>query len=162
MLTSPKTSPILSSMDTPTTYASSDSPLSSPVSSSTQPPSDGMRGVPPSSPGSSLTSSLTSSFKPLDHSSWISEVLYLACPDGRSYMAIFKHTTPGDIPEAMLYGPDVPSWLSGLLQAGVTKDGKHSVGRAYNKHVKGRYQYTSVKGRKEVAELRRLFVLQSK
>lgn len=146
-------------MDTPTTHTPSDSPLSSPTYVSTPPPSDGMRGVPSSSPGPTPTSSLASPLKPLDHSSWISEVLYLACPDGRSYMAIFKSTPPGEIPEAMLYGPNVPSWLPGLLQAGVTKDGKHSVGKAYNKHVKGRYQYTSVKGRKEVAELRLMFLL---
>lgn len=144
-------------MDTPTTYAPSDSPLSSPVSSSTLPPSDGMRGVPPSPPVPTHASPL----KPLEHSSWISEVLYLACPDGRSYMAIFKHTTPGDTPEAMFYGPNVPFWLPGLLQAGVTKDGKHSVGKAYNKHVKGKYQYTCVKGSKEVAELRRMFIVGS-
>lgn len=138
-------------MDTPTTRTPCSSPLSSPVSSSTQPPSDGMRGVPPSPPVPAL--------KPLEHSSWIAEILYLACQDGSSYMAIFKHTTPGEEPGALLYGPGIPSWLPGLVQAGVIKDGRHSVGRAYNKHVKGQYPSLTVKGKEKVEELRRLFIL---
>lgn len=147
MLTSPKTSPILLSMDTPATYTASSPSLSSPTHAPTQPPSDGMRGV-PSVP-----------LKPLDRSSWIAEVLYRACPDGRTYMAIFKHTSPGEEPEALLYGPDIPSYLPGLVQAGVIKDGRHSVGRAYNKHVKGKYPYQSVKGAEKVKKLRAMMLV---
>lgn len=99
------------------------------------------------------------SAKPLDLSSWIDTVLYKRTPDGRAYLGIFLRSEPGTghEPVALLYGPeilpdgtvrDIPSWLPGLVQAGA---GRRSVGRAYNKLVKGRFPYQRVTGAEAVA-----------
>lgn len=93
---------------------------------------------------------------PINSSSWISEVLYRSTPDSKEgFLAIFTVTKPGDEPCALLYGPNVPCNIPGLLQAGL---GGVSVGRAYNKLVKGKFEYTRVKGSKEVAELRQMLI----
>lgn len=90
------------------------------------------------------------SAKPLDLSSWIESVLYKRTPDGQTYLGIFLRPEPwtGAEPVALLYGPDIPSWLPGLVQAGA---GRRSVGRAYNKLVKGRFPYQRITGTEAVA-----------
>jgi hypothetical protein len=93
-------------------------------------------------------------------SSWIESIAYvrrhvpgLASPVG--FLAIF---TGAD--RALLYGPSdthpegVPSYIPGLLVAGRVGKGR-SVGRAYNKLVKGHYGYRAV-DRHEMNELRAL------
>jgi hypothetical protein len=93
--------------------------------------------------------------QPINSSSWISEVLYRSTKSGQSFLGIFKVTTPGSEPEAMLYGPNVPSHIPGLLQAGL---GGLSVGKAYHAHIKGKYDYTKVVGAVEVAKLRNMLI----
>lgn len=89
------------------------------------------------------------SAKPLDLSSWIEDVRYKRFPDGRSYLGIFLRPEPGSSERvALLYGPKVPAWLPGLLQAGA---GRRSVGRAYNKLIKGKFPFQRVTGREAVA-----------
>lgn len=92
------------------------------------------------------------SAKPLDLSSWIEEVRYRRCPDGRAYLGIFLRSEPGTkslaVPVALLYGPEIPSWLPGLVQAGA---GKWSVGLAYNRLIKGKFPYQRVTGQDVVA-----------
>jgi hypothetical protein len=87
-------------------------------------------------------------------SSWIDAVGFIRIPatDTR-YLAVF--TTAG---AALLY-EGVPSHLPGLLAAGC---GIPSVGRAYNKLVKGRYPYQRVTDDKAVSELRRIMDAQNK
>lgn len=108
-------------------------------------------------------------------SSWIQSISYKRLDDGSSYLALFLKdeekycpsckgrgcgrcygTGYVRIPAALLYGgPDspIPSWLSGLVQAGT---GGKSVGHAYHKLVKGKYPSQRVEGRKKVEELRRM------
>lgn len=84
-------------------------------------------------------------------SSWISSVSYLRTPRGDSFLSIF--TQDG---KALLYGgpgAPIPSWLPGLLSAGL---GGRSVGRAYHRLVKGKYPYQRIEGKERVRELRRL------
>jgi hypothetical protein len=92
------------------------------------------------------------STKPLDISSWIESILYKRTPDGRAYLGIFLRSEPGTkppaVPIALLYGPDIPSWLPGLVQAGA---GHRSVGLAYNRLVKGRFPYQKVTGQDAIA-----------
>lgn len=110
---------------------------------------------------------------PIDRSSWIETVLYKSTPAGR-FLAIFLRTEPGQTPAALLYaGPPsaLPSWLPGLLLAGIVKgrdettgELRRSVGRAYNVLLKGRedrggrggLRYQRVEGRERVSELRRM------
>lgn len=96
--------------------------------------------------------------RPINSSSWILEVLYKRIParpevgvKESRYLAIF---TKGG--EALLYGPDIPSHLAGLVQAGL---GGRSVGRAYHKLVKGKYQYQKVEDKEKVKQLRQMMVL---
>lgn len=94
--------------------------------------------------------------KPINASTWISEVLYKRIPSSPGveetrYLAIF--TQKGD--RALLY-EGIPSNLPGLLQAGL---GGRSVGKAYNKLVKGKFPYQEVVGEEKVRELRRIMVL---
>lgn len=80
------------------------------------------------------------------NSTWISRILY-----ARGFLAIVR--SHGD---ALLYGPSeqnptgVPPWIPGLLCAGT---GRRSPGLAYNRLVKGRYQYQRVQGEQKVQEL---------
>lgn len=93
-------------------------------------------------------------------SSWISSILYKRCPDGHTYIAVF---TRDKEPTAVLYGgPEnpIPSYLPGLLSAGTPKKDergyRHSVGRAYHRLLKGKYQCQVIKGAKQVKELKRM------
>lgn len=95
-------------------------------------------------------------------SSWISSILYKRCPDGHTYIAVF---TRDKEPTAMLYGgPEnpIPSYLPGLLSAGTPKKNEderghyHSVGRAYHRLLKNKYQCQVITGREKVNELRKL------
>lgn len=54
---------------------------------------------------------------------------------------------------AILYGPKLPSWLPGLVQAGT---GGKSVGHAYHKLLRGKYPSQRVEGREQVQQLRQL------
>lgn len=97
---------------------------------------------------------------PIIFSSWISQILYKRAPDGSSYLAVFlKRQDRNDSPTALLYGPNVSSYLPGLLSAGL---GGKSVGRAFNKLVKGKVAsgelggYQRVEGREKVRELKRM------
>lgn len=88
--------------------------------------------------------------KPIDLSSWIEDIRYRRFPDGRAYLGIFLRPEIGEgaEPVALLYGPEIPSWLPGLIQAGA---GKRSVGRAYHRLVKGRFPFQRVTGAEAVA-----------
>lgn len=107
-----------------------------------------------------MTTSLNS------RSSWISEALYKAAPDGSSYLVFIlkpsacpvdEHNYP--IPTALLYGgPEtpLPSWVPGLVAGGVTKEGKVSPGRAYHLLVKGKYTGQTVRGEDNVRTLKEM------
>lgn len=87
----------------------------------------------------------------MNSSSWISSVVYKKVGD-ESYIAIFLR----DRPEALLYGgPEspVPSWLPGLVQAGT---GGKSIGHAYHKLLRGKFPCQTIKGEKEVKELKEM------
>lgn len=92
-------------------------------------------------------------------SSWISSVSYLPLPTpGKGWVAFFLHPKPrvngcDDGPSAILYGPELPSWLPGLVTAGL---GGKSIGRAYHRLVKGKYKGQTIKGQAKVDELKRL------
>lgn len=116
-------------------------------------------------------------------SSWIQSIAYKALPDGTSYLVLFlknqKKRCPscggrayvptdsgkgrpcrdcwrtGEVEQqvAILYGPNLPSWLPGLVQAGT---GGRSIGHAYHKLVKGKFPSQRVEGREKVQELRRM------
>lgn len=100
---------------------------------------------------------------PVSRSSWISEILYAATLEGRHFLAIFTHDKTGAPAHAMLYsdsedvdGPKLQSWVPGLLAAGI---GGESVGRAYNRLVRGKgYAYTRVEAGSAVNELRALMM----
>lgn len=68
-------------------------------------------------------------------SSWIQSVHY-----HRGFLALV--TINGD---ALLYGDTVPSWIPGLLCAGT---GRRSPGLAYNRLVKGKYDYQRIEKEK--------------
>lgn len=91
-------------------------------------------------------------------SSWISSISYLPLPSpGQGWVAFFLHPKPrvnscDDGETAILYGPDLPSWLPGLVTAGL---GGKSIGRAYHRLVKGKYKGQTITGEK-VDELKRL------
>jgi hypothetical protein len=93
-------------------------------------------------------------------SSWISSLLYKRCPDGKSYLALILKTEPDQEPKALLYGPDLPSWVPGLVAAGTPKgsgdEHYHSPGRAYHKLVKGKYQGQKVEGKEAVERLKEI------
>lgn len=94
-------------------------------------------------------------------SSWISQVLYKATPDGCSYLAIVLKREPGDEPVAYLYGPDIPSWAPGLLSAGTPKKTsqgtKHSPGRAYWRLLREKgFKGQKVEGKEEVRKLKEM------
>lgn len=94
-------------------------------------------------------------------SSWISQVLYKSTPDGHSYLAIVLKREPGDEPIAYLYGPDIPSWVPGLLSAGIpkkTSEGvEHSPGRAYWRLIRERgFKGQKVEGQEEVRKLKEM------
>jgi hypothetical protein len=106
---------------------------------------------------------------PIEVSTWISAIRYRRTPDGSRFLALFlRRTEPGDEPVALLYAGDslsLPSWLPGLLSAGIVSGRdeasgslKRSVGRAYNRLLKGRsdIRYQRIEGRERVAELRRM------
>lgn len=100
-------------------------------------------------------------------SSWISSIAYRPLPDGTAYLAVFLKTddemsaddwanpnTPphhNGKPVALLYGPDIPYWLPGLLSAGT---GKRSIGLAYNRLLKGKHSYQRIEGAERVAQLK--------
>lgn len=93
-------------------------------------------------------------------SSWIDSVLYKSTHLGHSYAAFIlkpsacpvdAHNKP--IPTAYLYGPEVPSWLPGLIKAGT---GKHSPGLAYHRLVKGQYQSQKVQGQEQIDALKEM------
>ena len=100
-------------------------------------------------------------------SSWISSIAYRSLPAGSAYLAVFLKTemsiddwanpnTPphhNGKPVALLYGPDIPSWLPGLLAAGT---GKRSIGLAYNRLLKGRHPYQRIEGVEKVAQLKEM------
>lgn len=93
-------------------------------------------------------------------SSWIASIAYLRTPDKARYLALFLKEKDGQEGKtALLYGPHVPSWLPGLLCAGL---GGRSIGRAYNKLMKGgRAQemglaYQRIEGREKVQALREM------
>ncbi len=96
------------------------------------------------------------------NSRWIQGFTYLSLPQDKGrYLALFLR--PEDRksePVCLLYGgPDspIPFWLPGLLAAGVvTVWGWRSVGAAYNRLLKGRYDYQRVEGREAVKELKRM------
>lgn len=81
------------------------------------------------------------------HSTWISSIAYRSLPDGSAYLAIF----PRDNSHALLYGPNTPSYLPGLLAAGT---GKRSIGLAYNRLLKGKYSYQRIEGESAIAQLK--------
>lgn len=103
------------------------------------------------------------------NSSWIDSTLYKRLPDGSSYLAIFLRPGHGaqvlneggilsrqDVPTALLYGgptSPIPSWLRGLVQAGT---GRRSVGLAFNRLVKGKYEYQRVEGKEQVEKLKEM------
>lgn len=88
------------------------------------------------------------------NSSWIDSIRYRALEDGSSYLAVFlKREDARDAPTALLYGPQVPAWLPGLLAAGT---GKRSPGLAFNRLVKGKFPYQKVVGREKVRELKEM------
>lgn len=83
-------------------------------------------------------------------SGWIAGTDYFSNGDGTGTLVI--HTRRGDFLEYL----DVPAWVRGLLHAGAVKvkpghtlaehlacSPERSVGRAYNKLVKGRYHNAS-------------------
>lgn len=86
-------------------------------------------------------------------SSWIKAILYKSCPDGSRYIAVMPRIEPGEAPVALLYGPDIPEWLPGLLVAGT---GRRSPGRAFNLLLKGKYPYQRVEGAEKVRELKEM------
>lgn len=98
---------------------------------------------------------------PLDRSSWIEEVRY---KDG--FLALFLKPTPrspqdrrwSPQPVALLYGPNVPSWVPGLIQAG---EGGRSAGSAFNSILKVRREemgiaYQKIEGKKKVQQLKEM------
>lgn len=102
----------------------------------------------------------------MSQSSWIESTKYKRLPDGSSYLAIFLRPGHGtqvlneggilsrqDVPTALLYGPKVPSWVPGLVAAGT---GRRSVGLAYNRLVKDKYDYQRVEGEDKVRELKEI------
>lgn len=91
-------------------------------------------------------------------SSWIASIAYHRTDEHGGILIVFLKSG-----EALLHGPNVPAHIPGLLTAGRVGDaatgrlvdGRESVGRAYNRLVKGRYQAQRV-SREEAAELRRM------
>lgn len=67
-------------------------------------------------------------YTPKSH--WIKSVAYK-----NGFLAIFLSNE-----EALLYG-DVPSWAIGLIIAGT---GRRSTGLAFNRLIKGKYQYQHI------------------
>jgi hypothetical protein len=99
------------------------------------------------------------------NSSWIDSILYKKTPAGDSYLAVFLKPTaqiqsqaPFEAsqvePVALLYQvPASKSWLPGLLKAGT---GRRSVGLAYNRLLKGKFEYQRVEGRDKVEQLKEM------
>lgn len=106
------------------------------------------------------------------NSSWIDSTLYKRLPDGSSYLAIFLKAGHGaqvlderaqggvlarqDVPTALLYGgptSPIPGWVHGLVRAGT---GRRSIGLAFNRLVKGKYEYQRVEGEAKVRELKEM------
>lgn len=87
-------------------------------------------------------------------SSWISDVLYTRTPDGQTFLALVLAPRGSQgVPSALLYS-GVPSYLPGLLQAGL---GGRSIGRAYHRLLRGKgYPEQTVVGEKEVGELKNM------
>ena len=71
-------------------------------------------------------------------SSWIAGSAYSPQGEGRGQLRI--HLARGGV---MVY-ESVPSWVRGLLHAGVTTGDHNSSGSAYNHLVKGRYDYSRI------------------
>jgi hypothetical protein len=100
------------------------------------------------------------------NSSWIDSILYKRTNSG-SYLAVFlKSTTqvqsqaPFEAsqvePVAFLYGgpsSPIPPWMAGLIAAGT---GRRSVGLAYNRLLKGKFEYQRVEGRDKVQQLKEM------
>jgi len=95
---------------------------------------------------------MANNLNPVD-SSWIESIGYLKAPDGSRYLALFlAPRQPQDSPRALLYA-GVPPWMVGLLCAAL---GGRSVGRAYNRLLKGKgYLEQTVEGWK-VWELKKI------
>ena len=91
-------------------------------------------------------------------STWIDSIRYKRTPTGESYLAMFlRERKEGcTLPQrnvALLYGPNIPSWIPGLILAGTAR---RSPGRAYNKLLKGKYPYQRIEGRENVKELKEM------
>jgi len=88
-------------------------------------------------------------------SSWIATVAYRRLNDGTAtggtvYLALFLSSDKA----ILLAYPQIPSWVPGLLSAGVSAKGKsRSTGRAYNRVLKGKYPSQTVEGSAQVAKL---------
>lgn len=95
---------------------------------------------------------MANNLNPVD-SSWIESISYLKAPDGSTFLALFlAPRQPQNSPRALLYA-GVPPWMVGLLCAAL---GGRSVGRAYNRLLKGKgYQEQTVEGW-QVRELKRI------
>lgn len=62
-------------------------------------------------------------------------------------------------PKALLYGPNLPSWVPGLIAAGRVKTSEgeiNSPGAAYHRLVKGKYQGQTITGKDKVKQLREM------
>lgn len=100
-------------------------------------------------------------------STWIASMSFKSFPDGSSYLALFlkprkKVNGIEGEPTAFLYGgPEtpLPSWVPGLVAAGRVKSESGKVpspGAVYHRLVKGGYQGQTVKGEKQVRELKEM------
>lgn len=93
-------------------------------------------------------------------SSWIDSIAYRPTPvlgPGRGYVAFFlrpvQRSNGVTDERAILYGPELPSWIVGLVTAGC---GGVSVGRAYHALVKGKYQSQTITDEAKIKELKQL------
>lgn len=59
-------------------------------------------------------------------------------------------------PKALIYGPDLPSWVPGLIAAGRAGGKVGSPGRVYHRLVKGKFQGQTIKGKESVQQLREM------
>lgn len=77
---------------------------------------------------------------PLLPSSWIKDICYR-----NGFIAIFDHDGT-----ALLCGTEIPLWAFNLVKAGM---GGRSMGKAFNRIVKGRYPLQRITDAADVAEL---------
>lgn len=89
---------------------------------------------------------------------------YKSTPDGKGWLVFYlkpykKINGIKEEEKAFLYGPDLPSWVPGLIAAGRVKTAEgeiNSPGAAYHRLVKGKYQGQTVKGKENVEQLREM------